>query len=56
MGLVHDFGGMVTARLFLGLTEAGMFLRSLSGSDLANFLCLQVSFQEYVKHWACELH
>jgi MFS family permease len=25
MGLVHNFGGMVTARFFLGATEAGLF-------------------------------
>ncbi|KIW01334.1 hypothetical protein, variant 1 [Verruconis gallopava] len=25
MGLCHNFGGMVTARFFLGLTEAGLF-------------------------------
>jgi MFS family permease len=25
MGLCHDFGGMVTARFFLGLAEAGLF-------------------------------
>ena len=25
MGLVHNFGGLVTARFFLGLTEAGLF-------------------------------
>jgi MFS family permease len=25
MGLCHDFGGMVTARFFLGATEAGLF-------------------------------
>ena len=25
MGLVHNFGGLVAARIFLGLTEAGLF-------------------------------
>jgi sugar phosphate permease len=25
MGLTHNFGGMVTARFFLGLAEAGLF-------------------------------
>ena len=43
MGLCHDFGGMVTARFFLGVTEAGLFpgkyrcspfLRSLTHSPI----------------------
>jgi hypothetical protein len=25
MGLVHDYGGLLTVRWFLGLTEAGLF-------------------------------
>lgn len=25
MGLVHDFGGLLATRFFLGLTEAGLF-------------------------------
>lgn len=25
MGLVHNFGGLMTARWFLGITEAGLF-------------------------------
>lgn len=25
MGLVHNYGGLITARFFLGLTEAGLF-------------------------------
>ena len=25
MGLVHNYGGLLTARWFLGITEAGLF-------------------------------
>lgn len=25
MGVVHNFGGLITARIFLGLTEGGLF-------------------------------
>lgn len=25
MGLVHNYGGLITARFFLGLAEAGLF-------------------------------
>ena len=31
MGLVHNYGGLLTARWFLGITEAGLFPGTLYG-------------------------
>jgi len=40
MGLVHNFGGLMTARWFLGITEAGLFpgMSTKSGSEWSALL------------------